>query len=77
MYHICTIYSCSSQPARIYGTPKTHRLKFPTDTLTFRHIVSSIGTYNHNLGKFLTDMLDPVIPIEYCAKDVFSFCKEV
>ena len=71
------IYPCGSQPARIYGTPKTHALKCPTDTLTFRPIVSSIGTYNYNLAKFLTDVLDPVIATEYCAKDSFSFCKEV
>ena len=72
-----TIYPCSSQPARIKGTPKTHKLKPPTDTLTFRPIVSSIGTYNYNLAKFLTGMLYPVIPTEYCAKDSFSFCKEI
>ena len=71
------IYPCGSQPARIYDTPKTHKLKSPTDTLTFRPIVSSIGTYNYNLAKFLTDMLDPAIPTEYCAKDSFSFYKEV
>ena len=30
------------------------------------------------LGKQpLTDMLNPVIPTEYCAKDSFSFCKEI
>ena len=52
-------------------------LNSSTDALTFRPIVSSIGTYNYNLAKFLTDMLDPVIPTEYCAKDSFSFCKEV
>ena len=71
------IYPCGSQPARIYGTPKTHKLRSPTDTLTFCPTVSSIGSYNYNLAKFLTDMLDPVIPTEYCAKDSFSYCKEV
>ena len=71
------LYHCGSQPARIYGTPKTHKLKSPTDTLTFRLIVSSIGTYNYNLAKFLVVMLDLVISTEYCAKDSFSFCKEV
>ena len=71
------IYPSGSQPTRIYGTPKTHTLKSPTDTLTFRPIVSSIGTYNNNLAKFLTDMLDLVIQTEYCARDSFSFCKEV
>ena len=59
------IYPCGSQPARIYGTPKTHKLRSPTDTLTFCPTVSSIGSYNYNLAKFLTDMLDPVIPTEY------------
>ena len=47
------------------------------DALTFRPIVSSIGTYNYNLIKLLTDMLDPAIPTEYCTKDSFSFCKEI
>ena len=67
------IYPCGSQPAKIYSTPKTHKLNSPTDTLTFRPIFSYIGTYNYNLAKFLTDMLDPVIPTEHCTKDSFSF----
>ena len=71
------LYPCGSQPSKIYGTPKTHKLKSHTDTLRFRPVVSYIGTYNYNSAKFLRDMLDPVIPTEYCAKDSFSFCKEV
>ena len=45
------IYPCQSKPARIYGNPKTHKLKCKTDMLTFHHIVSSIGTYNYKLEK--------------------------
>ena len=71
------INPCGSQLTRIYGTPNMQKLKSPTDTLTFRPIVSSIGTYNYNLTKFLTDMLDPDIRTEYCAKDSFSFCKNM
>ena len=71
------IYPCGSQPARIYDTPKTYELKSSTDTLTFRPILSSMGTYNYNLAKLLTDMLNPVIPTEYCGKDSFSFCKKI
>ena len=71
------IYPCGSQPGRIYDIPKTNKLKSPADTLTVRPIVSSIGTYNYNMAKFLTDMLDPVISTEYCAKVSFSFCKEM
>ena len=61
-----------------YTIPQ-RRIKFksPTDTLTFRPIVSSIGTCNYNLAIFLIDILDPVIPTEYCTKESFSFCKEV
>ena len=61
----------------MYDTPKRHKLKSPTDTLTFHPIVSFVGTYNYKLVKLLTDMLDPVVPIEYCAKDLFSFLKEI
>ena len=71
------IYQCGSQPARTYGTSKTHKLKSPTDTLTICLIVSSIVTYNYNLAKFLTVMLDLMIPTEYYAKNSLSFCKEV
>ena len=68
------IYPYGSQPARIYGIPKTQ--KSPTDTLMLRPIVSSIGAYNYNLAKFLTDMLDPVIPTEYCARKIhFHFAR--
>ena len=45
--------------------------------VTFRTIVSSIGTYNCKFGNFLTDILDPVIPKDHYAKDSFSFCKEI
>ena len=70
------IYPCDSQSARIYGTPKINKLKSPSLPVS-RRIVSSIGTFNYNLAKFLTNMLDSVIPTEYCAKDSFSFCKEL
>ena len=72
-----TIYPYGSQPAIINCTLRTYKLKSPTDTLTFRPIVSSIGTCNYNLAKVLTDTLDPAIPTEYCAKDSFSFRMEI
>ena len=71
------IYPSGSQPARLYGNPKTHKLKSESDKLTFRPIVSSIGAYNYKLAKFLTSMLDPVIPIDHWTKDSFSFCKVI
>ena len=71
------IYSSGSQPARLYGNPRSHKLKSESDKLTFRLIVSSIGAYNYKLDKFLTSMLEPVIPKDHCTKDSFSFCKEI
>ena len=71
------IYPSGSQPARLHGNHKTHKLKSESDKLTFGPIVSSIGAYNYKLPKFLTSMLDPVIPKDHCTKDSFSFCKEM
>ena len=53
------LYPSGSAPARIYGTPKMHRFS-PSDSFPkLRPIVSSIGTFNYNLGRFLCDLLSP------------------
>ena len=39
-------------------------------------IISSIDTYNYHLSKFLTDLLDPIIPTSHCTKDLFTFGEE-
>ena len=36
-----------------------------------------LGTYNYHLSKFLTDLLDPIIPTSRCKKDSFTFCEEI
>ena len=77
------IYPRGSGIARIYGLPKIHKLDNLEDKdnvnqkLKVRPIISSIGTYNYNLAKFLTKKLTPYIPNEYTAKDTFSFVKEL
>ena len=71
------IYPCGSKPANIYGLPKTHKMLFYSDDFSLRPIISSIGTYDYNLPKFLTELLDLVISKEHCAKDSFSFCEEI
>ena len=43
---------------------------FDSDDFSLRPIISSIGTYNDNLAKFLTELLDPVIP-------TFGFCEGI
>ena len=68
---------CGSNPGIIYGLLKTHKMLFDSDDFSLRPIISSIGTYNYNLTKFLIELLDPVIPKENCAKDSFSFFEEI
>ena len=43
----------------------------------FRPIVSSIGTYNYKLAKYLCNLLAPVIPMNHCSKDTFTFVEEI
>ena len=71
------LYSPGSQPSRLYGTSKVHKIKSNSEVPSFRPIVSSIGSFNYNLSTFLCDMLTPFILIDYCTQDSFSFVKEV
>ena len=55
-----------------------HKVKDPkTITPPPRPIVSSIGTYNYNLAKYLCSLLKPHISSEFCATDTFSFVQEI
>ena len=56
------IYPSGSQPARIYGLPKMHKVQDHSSTPPFRPIVSSIGTYNYNLANYLCTLSNPHIP---------------
>ena len=71
------IYPCGSKPGTFYGLPKTNHMLFDSDDFSLRAIISSVGTCNYNLAKFLTELLDPVISKEHCAKYSFSFCEEI
>ena len=71
------IYPSGSQPSRLYGTPKVHKIKSDSRVPPFRRIVSSIGNFNYNISRFLCDMLTPFILTDYCTHDLFSFVKEI
>ena len=71
------LYPSGSAPARIYGTPKMHKFS-PSDSFPkLRPIVSSIGTFNYNLARFLCDLLSPSVPNDYSCKDTFSFVSQI
>ena len=61
------LYPSGSAPARIYGTPKMHKFYSSDSFPKLRPIVSSIGTFNYNLARFLCDLLSPLVPND-------SFC---
>ena len=71
------LYPSGSKHASIYGLPKIHKLNALSNNLSLRPIVSSIGTYSYHFSKFLTDLLDPIIPTSHCTKDSITFCEEI
>ena len=67
----------SSPPACIYGTPKIHKFSSSDSFHKLCLIVSSIGTFNYNLARFLCDLLSPLVPNDYSCKDTFSFVSQI
>ena len=71
------MYPSGSAPARIYDTPKMHKFSSSDSFPKLRPIVSSIGTFNYNLTRFLCDLLSPLVPNDYSCKDTFSFVSQI
>ena len=59
------LYLSGSSPARIYGTPKMQKFSTIGSFPKLRPIVSSIGTFNYNLARFLCDLLSSFVPNDY------------
>ena len=71
------LYPSGSVPARIYGTPKMHKFSSSDSFPKLPTMVSSIGTFNYNLSRFLCHLLSPLVPNDYSCKDTFSFVSQV
>ena len=56
------LYSSDSAPAHVYGTPKILKFSSSNSFPKLRPIVSSINTFNHNLVRFLCDLLSSLVP---------------
>ena len=65
------MYPSGSAPARIYGTSKMHKFSSSDSFPKLHLVVSSIGTFNYNLGRFLCDLLSTLVPNDYSCKDTF------
>ena len=64
--------STGSQPGIIYGLPKIHKKDTP-----LRPILSTIGTPNYNMSKFLVTKLAHLAESDLMVKDSFSFVNEI
>ena len=71
------LYPFGSASARIYYTPKMHKFSSSDSFPKLRPIISSIGTFNYNLARFLCDLLSPLVPNDYSCKDSFSFVSQI
>ena len=65
------MYPAGSASALIYGTPKMHKFSSSDSFPKLRPIVSSIGTFNYNLARFLCGPLSPLVSNEILAKILF------
>ena len=70
------LYPTDSSPALIYGTPKMHKFSSCDSFPNLLLIVSSLGTLNYNLPRFLCDLCSPLVPNDYSCKDNFSFVSQ-
>ena len=71
------MYPFGSALARIYRIPKMHKFSSSDSFPKLRPIVSSIGTFNYNLTRFLCDLLSPLVPNDSSGKDNFSFLPQI
>jgi hypothetical protein len=65
-------YASGSKPGVMYGVPKVHKLGTP-----LRPILSTVGTYNYQLSKYLINLLSPLAGNVYSVKDSFTFASEL
>ena len=60
---------------RIYGLPKVHK----PEPIPLRPILSMTGSAQHEMARWLAEVLQPVLPrySSNCVKDSFSFCEDL
>ena len=71
------LYPSGSAPAPIYGTPKMYKFSSNDPFPKLRPIVSSIGTFNYNLARFLYGLLSSLVPNDYFCKDTFTLVSQI
>ena len=77
--HYNEMYPESNEPAKMYGTTKTHKFNrthnIEITKLKFRPIIDQTGTYTYKATKVISRYLKPLCDSEYTIKDTQSFAK--
>ena len=68
-----SLFANGSNCGCLYGLPKTHK----RGKLTFRPILSALGTFNYNLAKYFVPILEPLTKNECTVKNSYEFVNEV
>ena len=73
------IYPSGSNPGSFYGTAKVHKLEVEdgVDKLTFRPIISNVGTATYKLSKYLATFLSPLTKSTYTVSNTTNFVSKL
>ena len=71
------LYSSGSAPIHLYDTPIMHKSFYSDSIPKLRPNVSSIGTFNYNLARFLWDLPSPLVADNYPCEDTFSLVSQI
>ena len=75
------MYPHSNQPAKLYGTAKTHKFnniqKINKEKLNFCPIIDQTGTYSYNAAQVISQYLKPLCKNEFMVNDTQSFSADI
>ena len=70
----------SNQPAKLYGTAKTHKFKdikeITKEQFKFRPIIDQTGTYTYGAAQVISQYLKPLSKNDFAIEDTQSFSKK-
>ena len=64
--------SCGARPGFLFGQPKVHKPGLP-----MRPILSTCGSFNYNMSKYLVSVLSELCSNEFSVSDSFDFAREI
>ena len=79
--HYKSMYPHSNQPAKLYGTAKTHKFnniqEINKENLKFRPIIDQTGTYSYNAAQVISHYLKPLCKNKFTINDTQSFSADI